>query len=137
MKIAKEKFVILLGDNKFRINTFIKYLIDNPKTLQDCLFHESSSIVSTHCELIYDAINQAYQINPKNIMEYLNRKNEEVSDIDELSQNAGKLFEILLAFFPKINSKLTNRTFPLLYVNKKKLIFNLKKAYQIHCKYLK
>ena len=122
--------MILLGDNKFRINTFVKYLIDNPKTLQDVLFHERSSIISTHCELIYDAINQAYQINTKNFMDYLNRKNEEVADIDELSQNAGKLFEIILGFFPKINSKLTNRTFPLLYVNKNFiLIFYLKKAY--------
>jgi len=119
LKIAKDKFVILLGENKFRINTFIKYLIENPKNLQDCLFHESSAIVSTHCELIYDAINKAYQINPKNIMDYLNRKDEEISNIEELSQNTGKLFEILLGFFPKINSKLTNRTYPLLYVSER------------------
>jgi hypothetical protein len=119
LKIAKDKFVILLGDNKFRINTFVKYIIDNPKCLQDCLFHESSAIVSTHCELIYDTFNKAYQINSNNIMDYLRRKDEDISNIEELSYNAGKLFEILLGFFPKINSKLTNRTYPLLYVSYK------------------
>ena len=110
--------MILLGDNKFRLNTLIKYLLENQKNLQDCLFHESSSIVSTHCELIYDVFNKVFEANQKNVMDYLNRKNEEDFISDELSQNAGKLFEILLGFFPKINSKLTNRTYPLLYVRK-------------------
>jgi hypothetical protein len=117
LKIAKDKFVILLGENKFRINTFIKYLIDNPKSLQDCLFHESNAIVSTHCELIYDAFNKAYQINSNNIIHYLKRKEDDISNIEELSYNTGRLFEILLGFFPKINGKLTNRTYPLLYVS--------------------
>lgn len=128
MKIAKEKFVILLGNNKFRINIFVKYLLDNPKCIQDCLFHESSAIISTHCELIYDVFNKAYNINSKNLMSYLNRKddNEIQEDLDELSINAARLFEHLLAFFPKINNKLTNRTYPLLYVKFKNniILFN-------------
>jgi hypothetical protein len=117
--------VILLGDNKFRLNILIKYLLENQKNLQDCLFHESASIVSTHCELIYDAFNKVFQLNQKNIMDYLNRTNQEDSVNDELSQNAGKLFEILLGLFPKINPKLTNRTYPLLYVSKFLFYFNL------------
>jgi hypothetical protein len=117
LKIAKDKFVILLGDNKFRINTFVKYLIDNPKSIQDCLFHENSGIISTHCELIYEAFNKAYLLNPNNVMRYLNRKDDVPEGIDELSINSAKLFEHLLLFFPKINNKLTNRTYPLLCVS--------------------
>lgn len=98
----------------------MKYLIENQKNLQDSIFHESPEVSTTHITLMFNAIINAYRLNKENFMKYLNRKSdEEISkeNIDDLSQNSGKLLEILLEFFPKLNPKLTNKSGPLCSVS--------------------
>lgn len=115
LKVAKEKFVLLVGDSKFRLNTFFKFLLENQKLVQDCLFNETSSIVQTHCELLFELINKTYLTNPKGFMESLNR--DQSITISDLYDNCAKFIESLIKIFPKVNSKLVNRTIPILYVN--------------------
>ncbi len=115
LKVAKEKFVLLLGDSKFRLNIVFKFLLENQKSVHDCLFNETSSIVQTHCELLYEVINKTYQSNPKNFLESL--YSDKTTSINDLYDNCARLVENLLNIFPKVNSKLINRTVPILYVN--------------------
>lgn len=115
LKVAKEKFVLLIADSKNRLNTIFKFLLENQKSLHDCIFNESHSIVQTHCELLFDVISKTYQSDPKSFIESLYRE-KDVSASD-LYENCARLIENLLNIFPKVNAKLVNRSIPILYVS--------------------
>lgn len=122
LKVAKEKLVLLLADSKFRLNTVIKFLLENQKSVHDCLFNETPSIVQTHCELLFEVINKTYQSNPRSFLESLYR--DKSVTIGDLYDNCARLIETLLNIFPRVNAKLVNRSVPILYV-KNFLLFNL------------
>lgn len=114
LRVAKQKFVLLIGDSKNRLNTVFTFLLENNKSLQDCIFNENPSIVQTHCDLLFDVIFKTYQSDPKSFIESL-YKEKDASGTD-LFDNCARLIENLLNIFPKVNSKLVNRSIPILYV---------------------
>lgn len=118
LKVAKDKFVLLIGESKFRLSTVFKFLLDNEKSLNDCLFNETPSIVQSHCELLYDVIYKTYNSNPKSFIKSLYKDKSETANPD-LYDNCARLLESLLSLFPKVSPKLVNRTAPILYVNLK------------------
>ena len=124
LKVAKEKFVLLIADSKDRLNTVFRFLLENQKSMHDCIFNESQSIVQTHCELLNDVISKTYQSDPKSFIESL-YKEKDVS-ASNLYDNCARLIDNLLNLFPKVNAKLVNRTIPILYVS-----FSLVTKYQI------
>ena len=113
--VAKEKFVLLIGDSKNRLNTVFRFLLENQKSVHDCIFNESPSIVKTHCELLFDVILKTYQSDKRNFLESLYKEKDESAS--DLYENCARLIENLINIFPKVNSKLVNRTIPILYVN--------------------
>ena len=114
LKVAKEKFILLIGDSTNRLNTVFKFLLENQKSVHDCIFNESLSIVETHCELLFDAISKTYQSDPKRFLESLYRTKEDSTC--DLYDNCTSLIQNLLNIFPKVIGKLVNRTIPILYV---------------------
>lgn len=114
LKVAKEKFVLLIGDSQNRLNTVFKFLLENQKSVHDCIFNETPSIVQTHCELLYDVIFKTYQSDPKSFMQSLYKEKDTLDS--NLYDQCARLIENLINIFPKVNSKLVNRTIPILYV---------------------
>lgn len=115
LKIAKEKLILLIGDSKNRLNTVFKFLLENEKSLHDCIFNETTSIVQTHCELLYDLISKTYMTDSKSFIDALNKEKDGLES--DLYSNCTRLIDNLINLFPKVNSKLVNRTIPILYVN--------------------
>ena len=113
--MAKDKFINLIGSSENRLNSVFRFLLENQKCLNDCLFNEAQGIVNIHCEMLYEIIYKTYQSNPLSFISSLRKDLSETNDLD-LYDNCAKIIEHILSFFPKVSSKLVNRTSPILNV---------------------